>query len=122
MHLLEVPAVLSGFGLYGNHRNREQIITGADATVEIRPRVAGGEIDEAEVGIDGWSLPNAGSAMFPCVIILWPGVVAEFARAGNRIERPDQAAVLGVESLYAPARAILAASKADDDLSVVVER
>src|SRR6516225_4642846 len=107
MHLLEVPAVLSGFGLHGNHRNREQIITGADATVEIRPRVAGSEIDEAEVGIDGWSLPNAGSAMFPRVVILRPRVVAELAWTGDGVERPNQAAVLGVERLYAPTRAIL---------------
>src|SRR5690348_11019700 len=98
MHLLEVPAVLSSLGLDCNHRDREQIIAGADAAVEIRPRVAGREVDEAEVGIDGRSLPNAGSAVFPRLAILRPGVVAELAGTRDSVERPDEAAVLGVES------------------------
>src|SRR5690242_2407071 len=98
MHLLVVPAVLSGLGLDSHHRDREQVVAGADAAVEIRPRVAGGEVDEAEVGIDGRSLPNAGSAVFPGLAILRPGVVAELARTGDGVERPDEAAILGVES------------------------
>src|ERR1700730_13477425 len=100
MHLLEVPAIFSRFGLDGNHRDREQIVAGADTAVEIGPWVAGGEIDQAEVGIDRRCLPNGGPAVFPHVVILRPGVVAELTRTGNGVEGPDQAAVLGVVSLY----------------------
>src|SRR6516225_4583569 len=122
MHLLEVPAVFSGSGLHGNHGNREQIVAEADTTVEIRPRIAGGEIDETEVGIDGRSLPNRGSAVFPRVVILRPAVVADLAGTGDGIKRPDQATLLGVVRFYASTGAVLATGKTHNDHAVVVER
>src|SRR5437588_6765494 len=114
MNLLKVPSILSRCGFDGDHRRGEQIVSRPDPSVEIRSRVAGGEIDQPELRIDGRCLPDGTATVEPCLVVLRPGVVTDLSRPGDRIEGPEEVAILRVEGLDAPARAVFAAGKSDD--------
>ena len=122
MNLLEVPAVLAGASLDRNDRRREQVVAGAHGAVEIGARIAGREIDQPELGVDGRRLPHRRAAVHPHLVVLRPGVVAELAGARDRVERPEQLAVVGVVRFDAAAHADLGAREARDHHAVVVER
>ena len=47
MNLLKVPAILAGGRVDGHHRRREQVVARANPAVEVGPRIAGGEVDQA---------------------------------------------------------------------------
>ncbi len=122
MHLLKVPAILAGGELDGEHRRRIQVVAGAEGAVVVRRGIAGREIDETELEIDGRRLPDRSAAVLPGVVVLRPRIVTRLAGARNRVERPDEAAVLRVVRLEAAARAAIAASKADDDHACLERR
>ncbi len=122
MHLLEVPAVLAGLRFDGNDGRGEEVVAGAHGAVEVRARVAGGEIDQAELAIRRGCLPHRAAAALPRVGIRRPGVVPELARAGDGVERPQQLAVLRVVRLDAAADAELGAGEAGDHDAVEIER
>src|SRR6185295_3295243 len=88
----------------------------------IRRGIAGREIQETELGIDGRRLPDRGAAVLPRVVVLRPRLVTRLAGTRNRVEGPDQTAVLRVVRLDAAARAAITAGKADDDATVDVQR
>ncbi len=122
MHLLVMPAVLSGLRVERDDRRREQVVALADRAVVVGPRIARAEVEEAELGIDGRRIPNRRAAVLPDLVVLRPRVVADLARARDRVERPDELAVLRAERFHAAAHAFLAAREARDDEPVVVER
>src|SRR5690606_42010397 len=111
----------AGAGVDRDDRRREQVVAGADRAVVVGARVAGREIDEAELGIDGRRLPDRRAAVHPDVVVLRPGLVAGLAGAGDRVERPDETAVVRVVGLHAAANAALGAGEAGDHEAVVVE-
>ena len=115
MHLLEVPAIFPGGELDRQHRGRVQVVAGAEGAVVVGSGIAGREIEEAELGIDGRRLPDRRTAVLPRVVVLRPRLVTGLARTGNRVEGPDQPAVLRVVGLEAAARAAIAAGETDDD-------
>src|SRR6188508_1276190 len=122
VHFLEVPAVFAGARLERDDRGGEQVVAGANRTVEIGAGITGREVDEPELGIDGRRIPHRGAAVHPDLVVLRPGIVAELARTRNRIERPKQLAVAGVVCFDAPAHPDLGTRKARDDHAVVIER
>src|SRR6185436_8698997 len=121
MHLLEVPAILARLELDGDHRRGVEIVAGAEGAVIVGRGVAGREVDETEIQIDSRRLPDRGAAVLPRVVVLRPGVVTGLTRTGNRVEGPDQAAVLRVVGLEPAARTAIAAGKADENHSIHVE-
>ena len=122
MDLLEVPAVLARLRIERDDRGREQVVAGAHAAVVVGAGVARREEDEPELGIDGRGLPDRRAAVHPQIVVLRPRVVTEFAGPGNRVERPDELAALGVERFDAAADAVLRAGEARDDEPIEVER
>src|SRR6185295_10276756 len=82
----------------------------------------GGEINQSEIRVDRWCLPNSAATVQPRLVVLRPGVVPELSGTRNRVEGPDQMAVSGVERLDASPRAVLAPGEADDDFALVVKR
>src|SRR5688572_29632062 len=122
MHLLEVPAVLSRVRVDGNDRDAEQVVAGANSAVKIGTGIAGREIDEVELGIDGRRLPDGRAAELPRGAVRGPRVMTELAGARNRVERPDELAVARAERPDLAAARHLAAREAGDDQAVVVER
>ena len=122
MHLLEVPAVLARLRLDRDHRDAEQVVAWAHRAVQIGAGVARREVDEPELGIDGRRLPDGRAAVLPRVVVARPSVVAEFAGARDRIERPHELAVARVVRLHAAAARAVAAREARDHEPVVVER
>ena len=96
MHLLEVPRVFA-FERDRDDGGAEQVVArtiGADAN-GLRPWLASREIDEAEVRIDRWRLPDIGATLFPGVgfdgigiVGLRPGVGAELAGRRDSPEAP----------------------------------
>ena len=122
MHLLKVPAILSRLELDRQHRRRVQVVAGADGAVVIRRGVAGREVHEAELEIDGRRLPDSRAAVLPHVAVLRPRLVTGLAGTGNRVEGPQQTPVLRVVRLDAAARAPIAACKTHDDPAIDVQR
>src|SRR5262245_21611710 len=109
MHLLEVPAVLARLHFDGDDRVRVEVVAGADRTVEVGSRVAGREVQEPELGIDGGRLPHRRAAVLPDLVVLWPSLVPGLPRTGDGVESPDELAVPRVERLHAAAHADLGA-------------
>ena len=119
--LLKVPPVLSGLRFQRQHGNGEKIISGPNTAVEIRSRVTCGEVNQAQLRIHCRCLPHCGATVFPCIVVLRPGIMTNLARTRNRVEGPDQVSVLRIVGLDPASRTVLAAGKADDDQSVEVK-
>ena len=122
MHLLKVPAVFSGLRVHRDDRRREQVVALAEHAVVVRARVAGAEIKQAELGIDGWGIPDRRAAVLPEVVVGRPGVVAGLARSGHRVERPRELAAVRLERFHSTANAAFAAGERHDHETVVVQR
>src|ERR1700736_3739948 len=120
--LLEVPAIFAGLRFDGDHRIREYVVAGADPSIEVGPRVACSEVEESQLRIHGWSLPNRCAAVLPRVAIFGPGVMPDFTRSRDRVESPDQVPVCGAVRFDAPAGAILATCEGGNHHSVVIQR
>ncbi len=86
------------------------------------PALPGGEIDEAELGIERRRVPHRGSAVAPHLVVRRPRVVAWLTGTRDRVERPDELAVPRVVRLHASAHAELGAGEARDHEAVVVQR
>src|SRR5262245_13512172 len=114
MHLLEVPAVFAGLRFERDDRRGEQVIALAQRAVVIGAGIARREEDEPELGIDGRRLPDRCAAVLPELAVLRPGLVADLPGTRDRIERPGELAVLGVERLDAPADSEFGAREARD--------
>ena len=52
--LLKVPLAGAGLGIQGDEGLREQVVARALTAVEVRRRVADGDVQHAQVGIQGW--------------------------------------------------------------------
>ena len=117
-----MPAVLARLDIERDDRGREQIVAGALRAVEAVARVAGGEINHAELGVDGRRLPDGPAAEFPEVIIGGPGVAAELPGRRNGVERPARLASPGIERLQAAADPHVTAAHPEDDHAVVIQR
>ena len=122
MNLLEVPAVFAGLGLDRDDRRRVEVVALAHGAVEVGAGVTRREVDEAELGIGGRRMPYGAAAVLPDLVVLRPGLVAGLAAARDRVERPHELAVVGVERLHAAAHADLGAREARDHEAVVVQR
>ena len=96
MHHLEVPLADAGLQVDGHEALREQVVAGTVAAVLVDGRRFNGQVDEAGFGVDRNLGPDADVAgPFPRTVL--PRVVAELARAGNRVEAPQLLAGLHVE-------------------------
>ena len=91
--------------------------------------LAGAEIDQAEIGIDGRRLPDVGAAVQIRlgaigigIVRRRPGLRAARAGIGHRPEMPQLLAGLGVERRELAARLAVAAGNAGIDCAFVVER
>src|SRR4029079_16211373 len=103
-------------------RHAEQIVAGPHTAMQIGARVARGEVDEPELGIDRRRLPDRRAAELPRVPVLRPALVPRPPGTRHGIERPRFFAVLRTERLNLAAARPLAAREADDHEPVVVER
>ena len=73
------------------------------------------EIGQAEVRVDDADEPDAGTAGRPAVVVLRPRVVARLTRTGDREERPQLLAGLGVEADHTTAKRPVAVGEADQN-------
>src|SRR6185503_10684837 len=121
MHLLEVPTVFAGLGFDSDDRSREQVVAESNRAVVVGARVARGEIDEPELGVDSRRVPNGRAAVHPDLVVLRPGVVPDFAGPRDRVERPGKLAVARAERFHAAANAALATGEARVDESVEIK-
>ena len=122
VNLLKVPAIFAGLRFDGHHGVCEEVIAGAHPSIEIGPRVTGGEVEESQFWIDGWSLPNRCPAVLPGVRVFGPSVVPHFARPGNGIESPNQAPVLGVVGFDTATHGLFATREGRNHHTVVIQR
>src|SRR5207249_6824660 len=97
MDQLEMPFALAGFQIDADQRFAEKIVAGTMATVKIAGGRFDGQIDEAELFVDGNLRPYAsvagvfGGALFPCV-------VAELAFFRDGVKNPETLAGTDVEA------------------------
>src|SRR5215207_2805563 len=122
VHLLEVPAVLTGLRVDRDNRGGEEVVAPPPAAVQVGGGVAGGEVEEPQLGVDRRCKEERSTAVLPRVVLLRPGVVPLLAWAGDGVEAPDFLAGLGVVRLYAPTDREFATGDARDHHAVVVER
>ena len=120
--LLEVPAVGTGLYVQREDGHGEEIVALARGAVKVRRGVAGGEIDQSQLRIHRRRLPDRCATVLPGIPVGRPGVMAEFARSGDRVEGPLEFAVGGIVGLDAPAHAHVAATESGDHHAVVVQR
>src|SRR5439155_13776560 len=98
------------------------VVTLTHRSVVIRPAVAGHEVDEPEVRIEGGGIPDRRPATLRVIGPRRPGVAPELAGPRQREPAPQHLAALGVESGEAAAHAELSSGDAAIDDAVVVER
>ena len=122
VNLLEVPAVLTRIGVKSNNRGCEQIVTGPDCAVVVRPRITGRKINQTQLRVHRWRVPDCTTAGFPGITVGRPGIRTEFARCRHGIKRPEQRAIRGIIGLHPAARSELSASESADDHAVKVQR
>ncbi len=121
-HELEVPAILTCRDVEREHRSREQVVTRADRAVQVGAGIAGGEVDHPELGVDARRLPHRRSAVLPCVVVLRPRGMADFAGTWDRPEVPNLLAGMRIVRADAAANRVFAAREAGDDHAIVVQR
>ena len=85
VHELEVPLALPGLQVDGDETLGEQVVAGPVPAVEVRRRRLDRQVGEAELFVDADLRPDAGVAVVR-PRVLFPGVVAELARARNGVE------------------------------------
>ena len=134
--VLEVADVLAGVQIDRDERVGVEVVAGADCAVEVGRGIADHEIDALVGEIDRRILPNAAAERLVRVAVLGQrrllglDVAVQVASGrvlgrpdadgvlGDRVESPEQLAVLGVVGLDEAADAVFAAVGADQDLAV----
>jgi hypothetical protein len=96
VHELVVPLPLPGFQIDADQAFGKQVVAGTMAAVEVRRGRLDRQVNEAELFVRGDLRPDADVAVVGPRLLL-PGVVAELAWTGNRVERPQQLAGAHVE-------------------------
>ena len=114
--VLEVPLHLAGVRVQGQHRTGEQVVAGAQVTVPVRGRIAGGPVKQVELGVEGAGQPGGAAAGLPGITL--PGFAAGLARGRHRIGAPQQFATVGIISIDIGPHARFSATHPDDDLAV----
>src|SRR5206468_9699079 len=89
MHDLVVPLALAGLQIEADEAVAKQVVARTMASVEIRGRIFNREIHEAELFVDRDLRPHAGVAVGR-PRVFFPRVVAEFTRAWDWVERPEE--------------------------------
>src|SRR5581483_3134061 len=120
MDLLEVPLELPRLQVERDDRGGVEVLAGPLAAVPVRAGVAGREVDEPELRVDGRRLPDGGAA--PQVLLRpgRPGLAARLVRSGRRVPAPEKLAARRVDRLQERARRVLGPDDADVDLPVGV--
>ena len=121
VHLLEPPPELARLRLDGDDRRRPFVVALPDASVPVRPRVPGREVEEAEVGVVGRRLPDRAAAV-QVRVAGRPRVSAGLARRRDGVVAPDRLAVVRVERLEETTRAEVGSDDADVHAPVRVDR
>ena len=134
--VLRMPLVRALVEIDGDQRIGVQVVARTNCTVKVRRWIAGDEIHGARLEIDRRRHPHAAAERLIERRVLRVGglfgvdvpmhVTAgqvilrphAFALFGNRVERPQQVAVLRVVGLHEAANAVLAAVRADQHLAV----
>jgi hypothetical protein len=88
MHELEVPLPHAGLQVDRDERLGKQIVAGTVPAVVVRCRRLDWEIYEAELLVDTDLRPHAHIAVDRPRVV-FPGLVAVFARTRNRVEAPE---------------------------------
>src|SRR5207247_10108001 len=98
-----------------------QIVAGTMAAVQIRRRILDRQIHEAELFVDGDLRPDARVSV-DRPRFFFPGIVAELARARDRVEGPEELAGPRVPCADEPLRVVMGLDgeafterRADDD-------
>ena len=118
---LIVPFALAGFQVDAHQAVAEQVVARTMTAVQVRRGIFNRQIHEPELLVDGNLRPDARVAVDRPRFLL-PGIVAEVARLGNRVERPQQLAALRVPRAHQPLGVVVglhrqpfAERRADDD-------
>ena len=121
MRDLEVPFALAGLQIDAHQAVSKQVVPRPVPAVKVRRGVFHGQVNQAELFINRDLRPHAGVAVDGPRLVL-PGVVAELAGTGNRVERPEHFAALHVEGtdqalgvVVGPDRHAFLERRADDD-------
>src|SRR5437867_5618353 len=122
MDKLIVPSQFAALHFERDDTVREQIVPAANFTTRHRNWIPSAEIDEAELGVETANKPDPTAAKFPGVVVGLPGLVPEFARAGNREELPELLTGFGIEGNDASTETEVSVRKSNEDSAVVVKR
>ena len=112
---LEIPFQLPGIDVERDDRARVEIVAGAPLRVEHVHGIAGAEIGEVRLGIEGRLRPYAAAAERDGARI-GPGLRARLARLRNHREAPQELAGVGGIGGDVAAAALVAPGRADQDL------
>src|SRR5215472_4190540 len=122
VHFLEMPGVFPALGLQRNDRGAEQIIAVAHRPVEIGTAIAGGKVNEPELGIECRGIPDRRATTHGMISVRWPGLRAGFAESGQRVPTPKNRPGLGIERRQPATHAELAAGYPAVNNAVVIKR
>src|SRR5215471_15126406 len=111
---LKMPPALARVRVECDHRTTEKVITFAHLAIEIRPRIADAPIQGVRLGIICAGHPGGRPAAAPAIPL--PGIVAELAWTGNRIEAPQAFPRHRIVGIDKAADSKLGAGDAGDDL------
>ena len=89
-----MPLQLTGVGVQRHDRIGIEIVPGANVGVPIGAWIPHSPISEVQLGIVGAGQPNRSSSGLPGIV--FPGLVARLAWAGDRMELPGLLARLSV--------------------------
>src|SRR5262249_1070734 len=84
---LEMPFELSGLEIERDNRAGVKIVAAPSASVEIRPGISGGPVEQVQIRIEGSAEP--GSPATPLNRKIAPGLRARIALGGNGIKAPE---------------------------------
>ncbi len=89
--------------------------------MQVRSRVARREVQQSQLRIHRWRLPDRRAATHPRIAVLRPALVTWLPRRRHCVEDPAQRTGLRIKSPDAPACPHLPAVEADDDHALVVQ-
>jgi hypothetical protein len=95
---LKVPGIGAGLGVHCEDRGAEQIVAFAHRAVVIRPAIAYGEVDQAELRVERRRVPDRCPAARIMVGAGRPAVAARLAWPRQCVGAPQDLAGLGVHS------------------------
>src|SRR3954471_18642245 len=113
--VLEMRLDLACVSVHGNAGVGVEVVALADASVEVGTRVAGSEVQEVQIRIEGGGYPAVRAASRPGLAVGRPSLRAGLAGLRHHVGAPDTLAGFALERVDVAAHPELPAGAPDDD-------